>query len=72
MKVRVVITAEIDLSEIYNICLPLDRRKCNAAIREYVDFQINMRAGADGGWSYPEDELIAEYLIDKGLATRRK
>lgn len=71
MKVRVVISAEIDLSEIYSKCTPVDGRKCLAAIREYVAFQINMRAGPDGGWLYPECEMIVQYLIDKGLATHR-
>lgn len=39
MKVRVVISAEIDLSEIYSMCTPVDGRKCLAAIREYVAFK---------------------------------
>lgn len=71
MKVRVVISAEIDLSEIYSMCTPVDGRKCLAAIREYVAFQISMRAGPDSGWLYPECEMIVQYLIDKGLATHR-
>lgn len=69
MKVRTVITTEIDLAAVYQICTPIDRRACSKAIRDFVDGQIDMRANSDEGWQYPDDEMIASHLIELGLAT---
>ena len=68
MKVRTVITTEIDLASIYELCVPIDKKKCTARIRWFVEFQIGMMADPDGGWQYPCDELIAGDLIERGLA----
>ena len=68
MKVRTVITTEIDLASIYELCVPIDKKKCTAKIRWFVEFQLEMMASPDGGWLYPSDELIAGHLIENGLA----
>lgn len=68
MKVRTVITTEVDLAAIYALCSPLDKQGCGKAIREFVEFQIRMMTDPDGGWRFPDDELIASHLIENGLA----
>ena len=68
MKVRTVITTEVDLVAIYKLCVPIDKTKCAGAIRSFVEYQIMRMAGPDGGWLYPEEVLIANHLIENGLA----
>ena len=68
MKVRTVITTEVQLTNIYALCQPKDKRKCAEAIHQFVDFQIRMTADPNGGWCYPSDDLIAGHLIETGLA----
>ncbi|OJW46211.1 MAG: hypothetical protein BGO63_03840 [Candidatus Accumulibacter sp. 66-26] len=68
MKVRTAITVDIDLAAIYALCTPVDKKKCAAEIRWFVEFQIRMMTDPDGGWRYPDDELIASHLLEKGLA----
>lgn len=68
MKVRTVVTSEVDLDAIYALCSPFDKKKCLFAIREFVDFQIRMLTDPNGGWMYPCEELIASHLIESGLA----
>lgn len=68
MKVRTVITTEVDLAAIYALCSPLDKHGCVKAIREFVEFQIRMMVDPNGGWCFPDEELIAAHLIENGLA----
>lgn len=72
MKVRTVITTEIDLPAIYELCRPIDKQKCVSEIRKFVDFQIEMMTDPDGGWRYPCDVMIANHLVENALAVSMK
>lgn len=69
MKINSSITTEIDLAELYKLCKPTSRKECAKAIREEVDFLIDMRAtDTTGSWSYLDLVTLAHHLIGKGLA----
>lgn len=68
MNVRTVIKTDIDLTAIYGLCSPIDKKRCAAEIRSFVRFQLRMRASDESGWAYPDDEVIANHLVERGIA----
>lgn len=68
MKVQCVITTEVNLSAVYALCSPVNKGQCTKAVHAYVKSQIRRMTDPNGGWSYPDAELIASHLIEQGLA----
>ena len=68
MIVTTTVSAEVNLVEIYEICKPIDRKKCARAIRTFTKVQLELRASMDNGWQYPCSKLIARELINSGYA----
>ena len=70
MRVSEKVSCDVDLDEVYSMCNPIDRKVCLKFIREFVARMLRFRAeDSDGGWMFPNSELIAGNLIDAGLAT---
>lgn len=66
---KITVSGNIDTSEVYQLCRPINQKDCEAHILEIVTAQCERRAfEPNGTWDYPSAIWIARSLITDGFA----